>query len=432
MKTPSKDTPRQGNEVPLPRLSAISEARLSEDPGQSAEKWAEALLGDAVESGVSDIHLDPRRADMVVRFRMDGVLHDVHQLGTEAGQRLVRYFKANSELDSVSFSKPEDAHFEFESDQGTVDVRVASAPCLNGEKMTLRLLPRFRIQLGLGELGLADDDLARVQVWLEEVTGMFLVSGPTGNGKTTTLHAILRELMNAGSSVVTIEDPPEYRVEGANQIAVDENADLTFANGLRTALRLDPDQILLGEIRDEESARTALRAAGTGHTILSSMHGGSAAGVITALRSFGLADGEIAPSLAFVISQRLVRKLCPDCKSESTPDEKDSEWLRRFGAEPPASVWNAKGCDRCRGSGYQGRTGIFELWPVNEEAYARVLNGEDESGLKHLIRDSGVRSLLEDGLEKVSEGITSLSELRSIGFLTPMQAGELADKQSGK
>ena len=337
------------------RLSAIFEEDSKEESNHDAGRWADALLADAVNAGASDIHIDPRQTGVMLRIRIDGVLEDIHQIGTEAGQRLIRYFKANSDMRTSARSEPDDAHFEFESDLGTVDVRVASAPCLNGEKMTLRLLPRSRIQLGLGELGLAEDDLERIHGWLDEVTGMFLVSGPTGSGKTSTLHAILRELLNTGSCLITIEDPAEYRVEGANQIEVDEESGLTFANGLRTALRLDPDQILLGEIRDEESARTALRAAGTGHTILSSIHGSSAAGVTTALRSFGLTDHEIAPALAFVISQRLVRKLCPDCKSETTPDAKDLRWLQRFGVQAPDSTWSATGCDHCRGSGYVGQ-----------------------------------------------------------------------------
>lgn len=251
------------------RISAILDTDSQEDPSHAAGKWADALLADAVDAGAPDIHVDPRKESMMLRFRINGVLHDIRQLETETGQRLVRYFKANSDLNPVAYSGPEDAHFEFDSDLGMMDVRVACAPCLSGEKMTLRLLPQSRIQLGLEELGHAEDDLERI-------------------------HVILGELLNTGSCVITIEDPAEYRAEGANQIEVDEDVGVTFSNGLRTALRLDPDQILLGEIRDGESARTALRAAGTGHTILSSMHGSSAAGVTTALRSFGLTDPEIA------------------------------------------------------------------------------------------------------------------------------------------
>ena len=391
------------------------------DPNTLAEQWATAIFNDALLVGASDVHIDPHRNGMILRFRVDGVLHDVHKLESGMAERLIRYFKVNSGLSTSAYTGPEDAHLEFKSQRGMVDVRVASAPCLNGDKMTLRLLPRTQIQLGLEELGLADGDLEQIHDWLNEVTGMFLVCGPTGSGKTTTLHAILKELLNKGSSIVTIEEPAEYRVEGLNQIEVDQDVGLTFPNGLRTALRLDPDQILLGEIRDEESAKTSMRAACTGHTIFSSMHGSSAAGVTTALRSFGLTDQEIAPSLAFVISQRLVRKLCPHCKQEVTPDKRIKHWLRRHHVDVPDKTWIAGGCAQCHQSGYKGRTGIFELWPINEEAYAHILRGEDEHRIRNVLRKSGIRSLLQDGLEKASQGITSLSELRSVGFLSPVR-----------
>ncbi len=299
----------------------------------AAGRWADALLGDALDARASDVHLDPRGDEVSVRFRIDGAIVDVESVNADAGQRLIRYFKTNSGLDPATQLGPEDAHFEFDTVDCPVDVRVACAPCLTGEKMTLRLLPRTRIQMGLDELGLAEADLDKIRNWLGDINGMFLVTGPTGSGKTSTLHALLREMKLTDRCVLTIEDPVEYRAEGTNQIEVDETKGISFAAGLRAALRLDPDYILVGEIRDAESARTGLEAASTGHTILTTMHSRSAAGAVTMLRSLGLANQEIATSLAFVIAQRLVRTLCPECKREEAPAEVDVRWLRRLGAE---------------------------------------------------------------------------------------------------
>ena len=399
------------------RFSAALKAHSAANETEAAVKWADALLADAMDARASDIHLDPREDRVALRFRIDGVLRDLEPLELDAGERLTRYFKTNSGFHPGSHLGPEDAHFEFDSDNGPVDVRVACAPCLVGEKMTLRMLPRSRIQLGLEELGLSGKDLECVRGWLQEVTGVFLVNGPIGSGKTTTLHAILRELTQAGSCVVTIEDPIEYRVERAIQMEVDEHKDITFGSGLRTALRLDPDHILLGEIRDGESAKVALQAAGAGHAILATMHGHSAATATTMLRNFDLTNHEIATSLAFVISQRLVRVLCPECKREDTPGDDDKRLFERLGLPVPDRLWTSVGCEHCQDSGFLGRTGIFELWPFDESSYDMVLKGEDEHGLREYLRKSGVRTLLQDGIEKAVQGITTMGELRRLGIL---------------
>jgi len=254
-------------------------------------------------------------------------------------------------------------------------------------------------------------------LWLKEVTGVFLVTGPTGSGKTTTLHALLREITLAGCCVVTIEDPIEYRAVGANQMEVDESKDITFESGLKAALRLDPDHIMLGEIRDEKSAKVALQAAGAGHAILASMHGHSASSATTMLRNFNLTNHEIATSLAFVISQRLVRIFCPECKREEAPGDDDKRLFHRLGVPVPDRLWTAAGCEHCQQSGYLGRTGIFESWPFDEASYDLVLKGEDEHGLREYLRKSGIRTLFEDGMDKAAQGLTSMSELRRLGIL---------------
>jgi general secretion pathway protein E len=418
MKNPS-DNARHSRALGM-RLSEALKTHSALVETEAAVRWADALLADAMEARASDIHFDPREDLVMLRFRIDGVLQDLNPLQVDSGERLTRYFKTNAGFHSGSQLGPEDAHFEFASSQGPVDVRVACAPCLIGEKMTLRLLPRSRIQIGLEEIGLSARDLACVRGWLGEVTGVFLITGPTGSGKTTTLHAILREMILAGSCVVTIEDPIEYRAAGANQIEVDETTDISFESGLKAALRLDPDHIMLGEIRDRESAKVALQAAGTGHAILASMHGRNAAAATTMLRNFDLTDHEIATSLAFVVSQRLVRVLCSECKREGSPDGDDKRLLHRMGIPVPERLWTAVGCERCQESGYLGRTGIFELWPFDEASYDLVIEGEDEHGIRDHLRKSGVRTLFQDGLDKAAKGITSMSELRRLGILNRM------------
>ncbi len=418
---------------PGSRFANALKKHRQDDEAILAGNWADALLADALDARASDVHLDPRDGEVAVRFRIDGVLIDIELLDRETGPRLIRYFKTNSGLDPATRIGPEDAHFEFGVEDRAVDVRVACAPCLTGEKLTLRLLPRTRIEMGLDALGLADADLEKIKEWLGDISGMFLVTGPTGSGKTSTLHALLNEMALTNRSVITIEDPVEYRAEGVNQIEVDETRELTFATGLRAVLRLDPDYILLGEIRDAESAATGLEAAGTGHPILTTMHSRSAAGAISMLRNLGLADHEIATSLAFVIAQRLVRTLCPECKREVTPCEADARWLRRMGVADRDRVWEAKGCERCHGAGYLGRVGVFEVWPFDERSYDLVLKGGDEQAIRAHLRESGVRSLLQDGLEKAARGLTTISELRNLGaqsHLEQIEPGTTSQKSS--
>ena len=247
---------------------------------------------------------------------------------------------------------------------------------------------------------------------------MFLVTGPIGSGKTTTLYALLAELDLVRHSIFTVENPVEYQMPGINQMQVDEKRGLTFAEGLKAALRHDPDFILLGEIRDALSAATALDAAGTGRVVLSTMHSRDVAGAVTALRNYGLGNHEIATALAYVVAQRLVRELCPDCRREEKPGESETRWLRALGEETPASVWHAGSCARCGQSGYLGRTAVFEVAPVDTAFYDLVLGGADEHKLRRHLRDKGGSTLLQQGLALVRAGRTDIAELRTMGGQT--------------
>lgn len=379
------------------------------------EPWARALLTDAVQARASDLHLDPQAGTINVRFRIDGAVHEVASLSPERGLRLLRYFKVNANLDPAPSLLPEDSHFQFELDGNPLDVRLACAPCLSGDKLALRLLRRSSVKHRLPDLGLRGDDHARIAAWLGDISGMFLVTGPVGSGKTTTLYALLAELHLTERHIATIEDPVEYQLEHLNQMEVNVKRGLTFERGLRSILRLDPDYILLGEIRDKESALTAMEAATTGRVVFSTMHSRNAAGAVTALRSLGVPDYEIAASLAFVVGQRLVRKLCTHCRRLDPPSTAERKWLESLGEKVPDKAWHPAGCEHCGQTGYFDRTGVFEVLPVEERVYDSILAGEDEHTLRDHLRADGFRTLLRDGLDKAAEGITDLSELTRIG-----------------
>jgi type II secretory ATPase GspE/PulE/Tfp pilus assembly ATPase PilB-like protein len=395
-------------------ITALAEVTQRDD-GEATEPWARALIADAVRARASDIHLDPLAAGTRVRFRIDGAVHDIATLPPARGLRLLRFFKVNSDLDPAPSLLPEDSHFQMESDGKPLDVRLTCAPCVLGDKLALRLLRRSSAMHRLADLGLRSDDRGRIEAWLGDISGMFLVAGPVGSGKTTTLYALLRELHLTDRHIVTIEDPVEYQLERINQIEVNLKRGLTFERGLRSILRLDPDFILLGEIRDKESALTAMEAATAGRVVFTTIHSRNAAGVITALRSLGLPDYEIAASLAFIVGQRLVRKLCTHCRKLEPPAERERQWLKSLGEAIPDKVWHPAGCEHCAHTGYYGRTGIFESLPVGERFYDLILAGEDEHALRQHLRAAGFRPLLRDGLEKAAEGITDLSELTRIG-----------------
>jgi type II secretory ATPase GspE/PulE/Tfp pilus assembly ATPase PilB-like protein len=395
--------------------------RISPDHVTATEPWVRGLLADATAARASDIHLDSHVGVIRIRFRIDGILHDVATLPAERGIRLLRFLKVHAGLDPAPSLGPEDAHLRFDFDGLPRDLRLACAPCVTGDKITLRIHRRGPVTRQLHDLGLADADRERIENWLGDISGMFVVAGPVGSGKTTTLYALLSALHLTERHIVTIEDPVEYQMDRINQIEVDERRGLTYEACLRSVLRHDPDYILLGEIRDRESARVAMEASGMGRVVLSTMHGRNAAGVVTALRSLGIGDYEIAASLAFIVAQRLVRKLCPACRREEVPSDFEYRWLESRGELMPKTLWHATGCEQCHHSGYFERIGIFEVVPIKERMYDLILAGTDEHGLRHELSRAGHRLLLQDGLEKVLRGFTDLRELSRIGAQTYLQ-----------
>jgi len=385
-------------------------------------RLAELLIRDAIRERATDVHIDPLAVGSRVRFRVDGRVIDAAELTDAQTNRVVNQIKTLSDLDPVRRFAPEDARFTLDLDGTLVDVRFAIVPSVTGDKIAIRLLDPARTRNDMAELGLSPHDIIELKSWLDNTSGMILVGGPTGSGKTTLLYALLHELRRRQWSIATIEDPVEYQIDGITQIQVDKRHGLTFAGGLRTMLRLDPDFLMVGEVRDLESARAAIDASVSGHALMSTMHARDAVSTITALRNWGCTDLEIAVSLSVVVSQRLVRVLCEQCKQQKPTTHSQKAWFTALGHEPPAQVWDAVGCDECRGIGYLGRTAVFETWRLDDEDYNLILTGVDELSLRRHLVTRGHRTLADDGIGKAVAGVTTISELFAmpdVGAITP-------------
>jgi len=373
------------------------------------------LLEEAVRVGASDLHFDAVAAGYEVRYRVDGSLGEATLLRSEDGVHLVRSLKSRAGLDPGYTLKPLSGRTEFALANRVLSIRVATAPGLSGEKVALRILPPSFTKLSLGELGLSIKDCDQLRGYALDARGMMLVSGPTGAGKTTTVYALLQELKRSNRSVVSIEDPVEYLIPGITQMQVNEKQGLTFAEGIKGILRLDPDVIMMGEMRDRPSADCALDAAESGHVVISTVHARDAAGTLTVLRNFGFTDHEIAATVDLIVAQRLVRRLCPACRDQKPPTEEEETLLRSCGIPLPEHLWHPRGCQQCSGTGYRGRVGVFELYRLNEQDADLILGHIDEHTFRHHLRDHGAAPLFEDVLRKAADGITSLTELRGMG-----------------
>lgn len=388
----------------------------SEDATARRPDLAEMLLSDAVQARVSDIHLEPTHGGARIRFRIDGAMWDAEELPGEEARVVINQFKAMANLDPIVRFTPRDAHAACTLAVGKIDVRIAIAPAVGGELVTVRLLDHQRLERNIRDLGLSDRNLRLLDEWLEETNGMFLSSGPTGSGKTTTIYALLHELKHHDRCVVTLEDPVEYHISGVSQIQVDQLHHLSFGEGIKAILRHDPDLLMMGEIRDRLSAHAGVDAALSGRVLLSTVHSRDAVGVVTALRNWGLHDHEIAESLSVVVSQRLVRKICAHCKHEAAPSEDELRWTERRRLPAPKRVWRAKGCAKCHNLGYSGRIGVFEFWRLDAEDYHALLSHTAEYRIRQMLESKGHSTLLKDAFDKALAGVTSLGEIRAIGL----------------
>ena len=372
------------------------------------------LLSDALKSRSSDIHIEPYEEFTEVRYRIDGDLKSIMKIPAKLHPALMVRLKILSELDIAEKRKTQDGRLRVVIDGRRVDVRVSIIPTYHGEKAVLRLLDTKQGRVDLERIGMPKESL---EVFADTITrpqGMILVTGPTGSGKTSTLYAVLNRIRSETKNIITIEDPVEYLLDGINQIQVDPVKDVTFASGLRSILRQDPNVILVGEIRDKDTADIAFRASLTGHLVLSTVHTNSSVATITRLLDIGLEPYLISSSIMMIIAQRLVRLICTNCKEEYVPDDKAVKRFRAYLDKGRTKFYHGKGCDKCGYTGYLGRTAIFEVLPFNEKIRAIISGGKSEDALMEQAREDGMRTLAESGLEKVAEGLTTIEELAKV------------------
>ena len=379
------------------------------------------LLRGAEEIGASDVHVEPTELFVRVRFRLDGALRTVTHLPKNVRQAVIARIKIMADLDIAERRLPQDGRMKLQLDSAhTMDVRVSVLPCLHGEKVVLRLLDRSKLNLDLHALGLESLDLQRILSALENPFGMMMVTGPTGSGKTTTLYSALQYLNTPFVNIVTIEDPVEYHLNGINQMQIKEEIGLTFAAGLRSFLRQDPDIIMIGEIRDRETANIAVQAALTGHRVFSTLHTNDAPRAITRLLDMGIEPYLLSSSLILIIAQRLVRKICEFCKEPDTNAHGQIVSLGYDDCEFPGMVpMNGRGCPRCHQTGFRGRTALFEILPLSEPFHEKILARSPAHELTATAVRAGMTTLRQSGLAKIHQGVTSIAEVASATTCDP-------------
>jgi general secretion pathway protein E len=382
--------------------------RLRESAGEAPIiRFVDRLIAKAVDAGASDIHFEPFERQLRVRLRIDGILADDDPAPIASAAAIVSRIKIMAHLDIAERRLPQDGAMKVNVRGRDVDFRVATTPVVHGEEVVIRILDQSSVRLNLVELGFESDLLARLKAILDRPNGILLVTGPTGSGKSTTLYAALDYLNRADRKIITVEDPVEYKIDGLNQIQVKPEIGLDFSRSLRSILRHDPDVIMVGEIRDAETARIAIQAALTGHVVLSTLHTNDAASAVTRLLDMGIEDYLITSTLSGVLAQRLVRTLCPQCrKPEVFPDA----LLRRVVA-PGTMVMGPEGCPACRGTGFRGRTVIAEFMEMTPPIRSKILANTDAAQLRQIAGSGGVTTLFESGLQAVLKGITSYDEV---------------------
>lgn len=374
-----------------------------------------AVILEALRYHASDIHIEPKTKYTVVRYRIDGMLHTKIKIPSNLHAATVSRVKIIAKMDIAERRKPQDGRITLKTGTRIVDARVSTMPTINGEKVVMRILDKSASVKHISDLGMLDADLERLKFVINKPQGMLISTGPTGSGKTTMLYAILYEMLRSTKNFETIEDPVEYFLEDANQVYVKERIGLSFASVLRSTLRQDPDVILVGEIRDYETADVAFKAALTGHMVLTSLHTNNTIASITRLIDIGIKPYLIASSLEGIIAQRLVRTVCRHCKTPATPDKRILKLLKIPETAVGETV-TGKGCSKCNDTGYLGRTGIFEIFVMNDEFRQHIYGDYKETEVMSLARAGGMKTLLDDGIEKVKLGITTPEELlRVIG-----------------
>jgi type IV pilus assembly protein PilB len=403
-------------EMRLDRVMTLELAGVTS--GSPAVEIVNLLIRQGLRDRASDIHIEPQKDYLRIRFRIDGVLQDMAHLPTSTGAALASRVKIMAGMNIVERRRAQDGQISVNVDDRQLDVRVATIETIWGEKLVMRLLDRSRSLITLPQLGFSRSAHAEYHRMLHSPYGMMIVSGPTGSGKTTTLYASVHELDQQVRNIMTIEDPVEYTFQGINQSQINKLADISFANGLRAILRQDPDIILVGEIRDRETAEIAVQSALTGHLVLSSLHATDAVGALLRFTDMGIEGFLIASSVIAIVAQRLVRKNCDGCKVPYSPTLEDLEFAKSIGVAPPLTLYRGQGCSRCNGTGYYDRLGVFEVLTMSDEVKRMVINKASHQEILAAAIASGMVPLRTDAWQKIIGGVTTVSEvLRSVYIL---------------
>jgi type II secretory ATPase GspE/PulE/Tfp pilus assembly ATPase PilB-like protein len=404
-------------EVENEDISEVTELYLSKAADQISR--IKTIISGALRNRASDIHLEPTKDGLLVRYRIDGILRDITTLPPDISRRAVVALKVMSDMDIAESRRPQDARIgeRYSSGQGFdvgLDMRVSTLPCVGGEKVVIRLLPQENPFTKIDELGFTPKALKIYNNWLQQPQGMIIFTGPTGSGKTSTLYTSLQRVATEHVNVVTVEDPVEYVLPRITQTQVHEAAGMTFAAGLRAILRQDPDIIMVGEVRDEETAETAVRAALTGHLVLTTLHTNDAVSAIPRLKDIGPDPSLISDALLGIVAQRLVRRVCPHCAESYTPTDKDLKLLRLPREQAKPTQWKkGKGCAKCFHSGYMGREAIIELLNVDDTVRQIIYEGT-LTQLHHYLGEMGFESFRKAAIAKVTAGITTITEIQRV------------------
>ncbi|MGH7161890.1 MAG: type II secretion system ATPase GspE [Planctomycetota bacterium] len=373
------------------------------------------ILFQALKMRASDIHFQPFADRLQVRYRIDGVLYDMEAPPKKVQDAILSRLKVMGEMDIAERRLPQDGRASVKLGDSDVDIRISSVPTSHGERIVLRLLDKGARLYGMEEIGLEVDNLRMIDNYIRYNHGIILVTGPTGSGKTTTLYAALARVNSSQLNIITLEDPIEYQLDGISQIQINEKKGLTFARGLRHLLRQDPDIMMVGEIRDVETARIAVQAALTGHLVYSTLHTNDASSTVTRLLDIGIEPYLVASSLICVIAQRLVRRICPECKKESPPNEENLLSLKEVGLAidefPGGELWRGAGCPNCFNTGYVDRTGVYEVLPVDDVVKQQIMDRTGSTTIRRASIERGCRTLRMDGARKVVSGLTTAEEV---------------------
>ena len=376
-----------------------------------------SLLDQAVHDMASDIHVEPAEDKVRVRFRVDGLLREVVSFPRSTQAAILSRIKIMAEMDIAEKRLPQDGRIKMMKNGREIDVRVSTLPTILGEKVVMRILDKEAVNIKLSELGFSEKNMEMYKKMISNSYGLVLATGPTGSGKSTLLYTTLMELNTVAKNIITVEDPVEYRIPGVNQVSVNNKAGLTFANGLRTILRQDPNIIMVGEVRDIETAEITVNAALTGHLVLSTLHTNDAPGAITRLLDMGIEPFLIVSSVRGVVAQRLVRRICPDCKIQYTPSpDSDERILLGIGSEEPLTLYKGEGCAQCNFTGYKGRLAIQEVMPILPEMKKLIMQHAPDQDIFAVAKKQGTVTLRDDGIAKVLKGMTTMEELVRVAF----------------